>query len=78
VDLVLTFFDFGLLVDKVLDDLLLANSLLLFIGLLGGLGLGWLPFFKHAKVVPETVEEAAERLALALDIGLCVLDGRPI
>ena len=61
-----------------LDDLLLADSLLLLVRLLGRLGLGRFPVLKHAKVVPEAVEEAAEGLALALDVGLRELDGRPI
>ena len=76
-DLILTFFDIGLLGGKVLHDLLFADAFLLLVGLLGGLRLGRLPFLEHGEVVPESVEEASERLALALDVGLCVLDWRP-
>ena len=75
-DLILTFFDIALLLDKVVDNLLLSESLLLFVGLLALLRLRRFCLLKHAHVVSEAIEIASEWLALAFDVGLCILKRR--
>jgi hypothetical protein len=63
---VLTLFDIGLLLNKVLDDLFFLNAFFLLAGFLDLLRLRGLIVFKHAEVVSQAVEVAPERFALAL------------